>query len=223
MSAREPDSAIDSTNVPQYVGAAAEHVLEARGNEERLLRTFERSRVPMLIVDGERYYVEVNAPARLAFRATLAELRARRIQDLTPEHFWPTLDEAWGRLMETGCVAGDYEVASLDGGLLNVVYWAAADALPGLHLIAFAPLGWSRDELGDEGEQLPGPAPPPLTPRELEVLELAAEGRTGPSIAEDLFVSPATVRTHFEHIYEKLGVGDRAAAVARAMRLGLIT
>jgi ATP/maltotriose-dependent transcriptional regulator MalT len=62
----------------------------------------------------------------------------------------------------------------------------------------------------------------PLTPRELEVLDLAATGCNGPMIAAELVVSAATVRTHFEHIYEKLEVRDRAAAVAKAMRLGLI-
>ena len=61
-----------------------------------------------------------------------------------------------------------------------------------------------------------------LSPRELEVLRLTADGHTGPRIAEQLVVSPATVKTHFEHIYEKLGVGDRAAAVAHALRTGLI-
>ncbi|MEA2329915.1 MAG: hypothetical protein QOH58_53 [Thermoleophilaceae bacterium] len=61
-----------------------------------------------------------------------------------------------------------------------------------------------------------------LSKRELEVLELAAEGNTGPQIAEQLVLGPATVKTHFEHIYEKLGVSDRAAAVAHALRIGLI-
>jgi PAS domain S-box-containing protein len=61
-----------------------------------------------------------------------------------------------------------------------------------------------------------------LTPRELQVLRLAAEGRSGPQIAASLVVSPATIKTHFENIYEKLGVSDRAAAVAFAMRMGLI-
>jgi two-component system nitrate/nitrite response regulator NarL len=61
-----------------------------------------------------------------------------------------------------------------------------------------------------------------LTRRETEILELVAEGLTAPTMAARLFLSPATVRTHFRNIYEKLGVGDRAAAVARAMRLGLI-
>jgi DNA-binding CsgD family transcriptional regulator len=64
--------------------------------------------------------------------------------------------------------------------------------------------------------------PAPLTARELEVLGLAADGASGPEIAERLVVGHATVKTHFENIYEKLGVGDRAAAVAHALRLGLL-
>jgi PAS domain S-box-containing protein len=64
--------------------------------------------------------------------------------------------------------------------------------------------------------------PAPLSEREIEVLRLAAGGLSGPGIAEELVLSPATVKTHFEHIYEKLGVGDRTAAVAQALRTGLI-
>jgi DNA-binding CsgD family transcriptional regulator len=64
--------------------------------------------------------------------------------------------------------------------------------------------------------------PRTLSGREVEVLQLAAEGSTGPEIAEQLRVSPSTVKTHFENLYEKLGVGDRTAAVARALRTGLI-
>jgi DNA-binding CsgD family transcriptional regulator len=62
----------------------------------------------------------------------------------------------------------------------------------------------------------------PLTGRELEVLQLASAGVSGPQIAERLFIAPATVKTHFNNIYEKLGVGDRAGAVAHALRTGLI-
>jgi DNA-binding CsgD family transcriptional regulator len=62
----------------------------------------------------------------------------------------------------------------------------------------------------------------PLTPRELEVLTLAAQGLTGRRIAERLEISPATVKTHFEHVFRKLGVSDRTAAVAQALRGGLI-
>ena len=61
-----------------------------------------------------------------------------------------------------------------------------------------------------------------LTAREREILRYAADGRRGPEIARALVISPSTVKTHFENIYEKLGVSDRAAAVAQALRAGLI-
>jgi PAS domain S-box-containing protein len=64
--------------------------------------------------------------------------------------------------------------------------------------------------------------PSRLSPRELEVLGLAAAGNTAPEIAERLMVGRSTVKSHFENIYDKLGVGDRAAAVALALREGLL-
>jgi two-component system, NarL family, nitrate/nitrite response regulator NarL len=63
---------------------------------------------------------------------------------------------------------------------------------------------------------------PALTRREREILVLMATGRTAPAIAEALGVSTATVKTHQQHLYAKLGVADRAAAVAEGMRKGLI-
>jgi len=63
---------------------------------------------------------------------------------------------------------------------------------------------------------------PVLTPRERETLRLIAEGRSMPEIAAELYLGLTTVKTHVQHLYEKLGVSDRAAAVAIAMRRGLI-
>ena len=63
---------------------------------------------------------------------------------------------------------------------------------------------------------------PILSPRETQVLGLTAQGMSAPDIARQLTVSPTTVRTHLQHLYEKLGVSDRAAAVAEAMRRGLL-
>jgi two-component system, NarL family, nitrate/nitrite response regulator NarL len=63
---------------------------------------------------------------------------------------------------------------------------------------------------------------PLLSPREREILELIAAGEMAPGIAKRLGLSPATVRTHLQHLYEKLGVSDRAAAVAAAMRRGML-
>ena len=61
-----------------------------------------------------------------------------------------------------------------------------------------------------------------LTKRELEILQLLAEGLRYRQIAEQLFISPRTVGTHIEHILSKLGVRSRAQAVAVAYREGLL-
>jgi two-component system, NarL family, nitrate/nitrite response regulator NarL len=63
---------------------------------------------------------------------------------------------------------------------------------------------------------------PALSPREHEILRLIAAGKSLPEIAQELFLGLTTVKTHVQHLYEKLGVSDRAAAVASAMRRGLI-
>ncbi|MCW2955023.1 MAG: two component transcriptional regulator, LuxR family [Conexibacter sp.] len=63
---------------------------------------------------------------------------------------------------------------------------------------------------------------PLLTPREREVLGHVAAGRGAPEIARLIHLSPATVKGHLQSLYEKLGVSDRAAAVAEAMRRGLL-
>jgi two-component system, NarL family, nitrate/nitrite response regulator NarL len=89
------------------------------------------------------------------------------------------------------------------------------------------------DEIGNavsavgRGQSLSGDAPdapdaPALTARESEVLALASAGQSGPQIGRELQVSPATVKTHLKNIYEKLGVTDRAAAVAEGIRRGLV-
>jgi DNA-binding NarL/FixJ family response regulator len=71
--------------------------------------------------------------------------------------------------------------------------------------------------------QVRKPPPEVLSQRELEVLALIADGATNRQAAAKLFVSEATVKTHLLHIYEKLGVRDRAAAVAEAYRRRLLT
>lgn len=63
---------------------------------------------------------------------------------------------------------------------------------------------------------------PTLTEREREVLKLTSNGNSVAEVAGLLHLSDATVKTHLHHVYEKLEVSDRAAAVARAMRWGLI-
>ncbi|HEX2109529.1 MAG TPA: response regulator transcription factor [Rubrobacteraceae bacterium] len=62
-----------------------------------------------------------------------------------------------------------------------------------------------------------------LTPRELEVLQLLARGKTNLQIAQELVISRLTAKTHVERIIRKFGVSDRTQAVLRAFELGLVT
>ncbi len=71
--------------------------------------------------------------------------------------------------------------------------------------------------------QVREPGMPPLSRREHEVLKLIASGNTNREIAAALFISEATVKTHLLHLYAKLNVNDRAAAVAAAFQAGLLS
>jgi two-component system, NarL family, nitrate/nitrite response regulator NarL len=63
---------------------------------------------------------------------------------------------------------------------------------------------------------------PALSPREREVLKMIAAGSSIPAMAKQMFLAPSTVKTHVQRLYEKLGVNDRGAAVAEAMRRKLL-
>ena len=67
-----------------------------------------------------------------------------------------------------------------------------------------------------------GPAPESLTPREVEVLRHVARGLSNPEVGRALFISEATVKTHLIRVFDKLGVGDRTAAVTVAMSRGIL-
>lgn len=66
------------------------------------------------------------------------------------------------------------------------------------------------------------PTGPSLSEREMQVLQGFARGKSIPQLAAELYLGASTVKTHTQRLYEKLGVSDRAAAVAEAMRRGLL-
>lgn len=94
--------------------------------------------------------------------------------------------------------------------------WPAADIARAVRMVG---LGMSMFEPDPAGT----PAGPGLTPREREVLELVATGATNREIAERLHLSPHTIKEHTSSLYRKLEARNRADAVLRAQRLGLLT
>ncbi len=124
-------------------------------------------------------------------------------------------DAAIKAVVAIPAVAVDETVAVLQ--LLSTERFEASDRLLGTlngigHEVGYF-LGRRRGELVD----------PVLTAREAQVLQMAAGAVSAATIAKTLHLSPATVKRHFERAYAQLDVCDRAAAVAEAMRRGLIS
>jgi len=107
----------------------------------------------------------------------------------------------------------DAFAAALDGGRLLAAEQAVAEAAQLATVIEGLAVGDPATQT--TGESL-------LTPRELDVLRLLADGRSDREIAQALFLSPRTVSSHVGHILAKLDVPSRAAAIAQALRQGLV-
>jgi DNA-binding NarL/FixJ family response regulator len=211
------------------------------GGGERLLRGFGEAmsldRGAIWLPDGDALAARVTWSAAPRTAEEVAEVTAMRI----PRGVGMS-GSAWERRAPisvsdvTSELAYSYRPAAVRAGLRGALAFPAVHGEEVLAVFGFAArdqielterlidclvsigteigrfLSRSRGELG----------PPVLSRREIEVLQLAAEGNPGPQIAERLHISVATVRTHFEHIYEKLEVSDRGTAVATGLRDGLI-
>jgi PAS domain S-box-containing protein len=187
--------------------------------DPRVLVLWRTSLSPLFLVDDDRRHVLVNELAGELLGAPVEAIVGRRIDDFTPPELRPQLAELWATLERDGELSGPYELERADGTRVLAEFRATRDFARGRHLIsareivAGLPAG-ERPELDAAGSR--------LSAREREVLQLAADGGSTRAIADILVLSPGTVKTHFEHAYAKLGVCDRAAAVAEALRRGLI-
>lgn len=173
----------------------------------------------ILVVDDQRRIVRVNRSAARVYRTPIEQLLRSRLDDFSPPEHAGILSDLWAKFASDGTQWGHYEIRRADGTRAMVeyrAYWAFGD---GERLIAVREIA---GRAGVEGELWARRARMGLSPRELQVLQLVAEGRSAPEIGELLFVSAGTVKTHLKNIYGKLGARDRASAVAEALRRGLI-
>jgi PAS domain S-box-containing protein len=173
----------------------------------------------LVLVDDDRRHLLANDAAARLLGCPVAKILNRRLDDFSPPDQLDRLVGLWEEFERAGSLEGLWVAQRLDGSRVPIEFRASRDFAAGQHLIA------ARRRVTDIGRAVDtnrDPVESPLTPRELEVLQLGADGRSTREIAEVLFVSPGTVKTHFQHVYEKLGSRHRAAAVAEAMRRGLI-
>lgn len=172
----------------------------------------------LLLVDDARRYVRVNEDAAELLGAPRKAILERRIDQFTPPDHLADLELFWAALQRDGELTGEGTVMRLDGTQAKVEFRAHWSFAPRRHLIALRELGVAGGSRSGDGQGAVR-----LTPREQEILQLSAEGCSTEEIAAQLVVSHGTVKTHFHHIYGKLGARDRVSAVAMALRLGLIS
>jgi PAS domain S-box-containing protein len=182
----------------------------------RLFATaFTRSRNAMLLSDGSRRVVDANA----AFVALLGHRRealiGRPIWELVVDG--PLLSDAeWTAAIAEGRFDGKVQMHGREGPV--AVHWAAsAETITGEQRVLFVALNASRWGARFRRDMSVERPPRELSPREREVVHLVALGAAGPEIADELQISPETVRTHVRNAMEKLGARSRAHLVARAL------
>jgi DNA-binding CsgD family transcriptional regulator len=205
------------------LGAIWSALARHRGDAARLRRIYETTQVPMVWLDNDRRHRHANVASRLFLRRTLRQLQPLRSDDLVPREHTADLEAMWETLRADDRVAGTIHLRLPDGVPFDVDYCGVANVLPGLHLFVFMPSLWPDEELPQPPQGPPEPARGRLTPREREVLTLIATGAEVASIAEELTLSPHTVKTHVRQALGRLGARNRAHAIAIALHEGEIT
>ena len=195
----------------------------------RLRTALERSRHPMLIADDRRRWVTGNAAACDLLGIAQKEIPWRTMDDFTAPSQRKRLEEQWGAFLASGGAEGWYQLYVPDRGPVPVEFSATANVLPARHLSVFIqPDEASAAQAGTTAATwapvvVEGSGRLQLSDREREVMTLVASGLQSGEIAERLFLSPETVKSHVHNALGKLGAHTRAHAVAIALVTGQIT
>jgi PAS domain S-box-containing protein len=198
----------------------------------RLRMAFEQSRNPMLIADDQRRWVTGNDAACELLGIAREGIPWYRMDDFTPPSERQKLEEQWQELLASGGAEGWYQLYVPNRGPVPVEFSATANVLPARHLSVFIPAdeashGQAGDAPAHEAAWRPvmveSSGQSPLTDREREVMTLVASGLQSAVIAERLFLSPETVKSHVQNAMGKLGAHTRAHGVAIALVTGQIS
>jgi two-component system, NarL family, response regulator DegU len=159
-------------------------------------------------------FMDVRMPGMDGIEAT------RRIREAAPttKVILITIDESRGAISEA--IRAGVSGYLLKDASVDALVDAAKNAIEG-NAVIHPQLTKTFIEEARLSEPVEG-GPTPLSKREREILQKVADGSTTRQVANELGISPHTVKTHLERIFEKLGANDRAQAVAMAIRQGIV-
>jgi len=189
------------------------------GWERLFWLVFRRSSNAIMLVDDERRIVEVNEPALALVARSRAELIGKSIVDVIDPSERAESARQWQALLHAGDYTGARDLLRGDGSKVPIDFAARLAAVDGRRLAIYVMLAkngsWPAPTAARQSS--PRSSTRPLTPREREVVTLIAMGRETAQIAQELHVSPETVRTHVRNAMTKLGAHTRAQLVAIAL------
>jgi PAS domain S-box-containing protein len=192
------------------------------GWERLFWKVFRRSRNPMALVDDDRVRVEVN-PAWTRFWGVSREQAIGSRQDEAfDEEGLAELRRAWSDLLRNGSVIGEWQVRRPDGAAVRAQFAAYRERITGRDLVLVVTIGAGLDLPRRSADDHPHHGLG-LTERQCEVVQLIALGMDTAEIAEQLTLSPETVKSHVRAAMHRTGTRTRSQLVARAMAEGLIT
>jgi PAS domain S-box-containing protein len=180
---------------------------------------FASSRNAMAIADADRLVVSANAAFEHLVGRPEEALVGRPIDDALSTTGQESIGRRWQATLARGETHGVEEITAADGRRRPLSYAAHVAHIDG-RLVVLVVL---METTSDEGEvPNPGGMAAGVTPREREVIALLARGATSREIADELYISPETVRTHVRNAMEKTGTRTRAHLVAAAICRGLL-
>jgi PAS domain S-box-containing protein len=182
-----------------------------RGLDDQFRALFQHSPDAIVINDEQGRFIDANIAACELYELTVDELRRRTIFELVPPDLEDKLRAFWRDLRAPGQVRGEPRTTIKIGAHHRVELRTKAHFVPGRHVTILR----SRNPLRSVAQPL-------LTPRERDVFRLLAHGFTSREIAEQLFVSIETVRTHVQNALARLGAKTRAQAIAISLERGEI-
>jgi PAS domain S-box-containing protein len=186
--------------------------------ESMFWAVFAASENPMAIVDANRWVVSGNGALQRLLSRAEEEIVGRSIDESLPPADQRTIADRWGKMLARGEGHGVQKLV-VDRDVHTTVSYAAHVAHVGGRLVVLVVLMADRER--DAAARSDSP-PAPLTPRELELIMRIALGATSREIADDLFVTAETVRTHVRNAMAKTGTRTRAQLVAAAICRGLL-
>jgi PAS domain S-box-containing protein len=184
------------------------------GWERLFWLVFRRSSNGILLVDGERRIVEVNEPAQQLVARTRAELIGTSIVDVIDPSERAEAARQWQAFLHSGEYTGTRDLLRADGSTVSIEFAARLATVDGRRLAIYVLMASDGSWPAPAASRVLASA---LTPREREVVTLIAMGRETSQIAQELHVSPETVRTHVRNAMAKLGAHTRAQLVATAL------